>query len=143
MDSVTQKHPMSCGLACVAFLTHTPYDEVIKGEPPAKLNQVGFYCPELTAKLKQLGHQYTWKKLPESERDNEFNVGDIVFIDPSDSHRHGHFLVKSSQGWMDPWINLDYPSLNLAKAQSGFRDKLPGRASYLVYKVIKNTSVSS
>ena len=125
---------MSCGLACVAYIADTPYDEVVKGVPPAKLNQTGFYCPELTAKLKQLGYQYAWKKLPESERDNEFNVGDIVFIEPSASHWYGHFLAKSSKGWMDPWINLDYSRLVLAEAASGFRKKLPGRASYLIYK---------
>ena len=125
---------MSCGLACVAYLANTPYSEVAKGEPPIKLSQIGYYCPELTAKLKKLGLNYAWKKLPENERDSNFSVGDIVFIEPSSSYWYGHFLVKSPQGWMDPWINLDYSRLNLANAASGFREKLPGRASYLIYK---------
>lgn len=134
---------MSCGLACIAYLTSTPYDVLAKGQPSSKLYQSGFWRPELVEILRKLGYDYAWKRLAGAERDAEFEIGEIVFIEPSASHRFGHYLVKSPKGWMDPWINLDYSRLNLAEAESGFRDKLPGRASYLIYKVINNTGVGS
>lgn len=134
MQSVVQKHDMSCGLACVAFVTKQPYDKLAAEQFPAKLNWYGFLCPELVEVLKQSGLNYGWKKLPENERDGEFNNGDIVFIEPSPSHKGGHFLVKTEKGWMDPWINLDANHPDVSKAESGFRDSLPGRAEYIIYK---------
>lgn len=135
MDSVTQKHSMACGLACVAYVTRMPYDQIAQDQPADKLSKIGFYCPELAVLLNNHGKQYRWKKLAENERDNEFNIGDIVFIERSSSYPAGHFLTKSIHGWMDPWINLDFTKIDLAGAISGYRKTLPGKAEYLLYKV--------
>jgi hypothetical protein len=132
---VAQRHPMSCGLACVSFITGESYDTIVDGEPQVKLEEAGFLCPELVDKLEEHGQHYSWKKLEEDERDGDFKVGDIVFIEPSNAIPGGHFLAKSTAGWMDPWINLDLARPFAAEAEAGFRDALPGRAEYLVYKL--------
>jgi hypothetical protein len=134
-ESVTQKHDMACGLACVSFITGESYDQLAAQEPPARLNLMGYLCPELVKLLGAHGQQYAWKELPESERDGEFEIGDIVFVERSDSLPYGHFLAKTEHGWMDPWINLSKDRTDVAQAQSGFRETLPGRAEYLVYPV--------
>jgi hypothetical protein len=107
---------------------------VVTNKSDYKLNVEGFYCPELVQYLKSYGLTYTWKRLSENERQNNFSVGDLVFIEKSESHPSGHFLVKSAEGWMDPWINLDHNNINIGTATSGFRDELPGQAEYLIYQ---------
>ena len=131
-QSITQRHDMACGLACVSFLTSIPYDVLTGTVKAEQLNSRGFYCPELVKLLKDGGLNYAWKKLSEEERDGNFTEGSIVFVERSTLLRHGHFLAKSAEGWMDPWINLSTDS-NLSTAQSGFRSDLPGRAEYLIY----------
>lgn len=132
---VAQKQPMACGLACVSFVTGEPYDRICLGEPSTKLEQTGFTCPELVSKLAQQGQKYGWKKLAETERDSLFHVGDIVFVARSEALPEGHFLAKSSVGWMDPWINLDSARPLISEAVAGFREALPGQAEYLIYKI--------
>lgn len=130
---VPQRHPMSCGLACVAYITGEPYEVIVDGEPQAKLEEAGFLCPELVEKLAKHGQSYGWRKLEESERDGDFEVGDIVFVERSSTLPGGHFLAKSTEGWMDPWINFDLARPFAAEAEAGFRATLPGRAEWLIY----------
>ena len=81
MKSVAQKHPMSCGIACVSFIAKIPYDSVVVGKPDNKLNDIGFYCPELVEYLKGYGRNYKWEKLSKGDPPNaDFSSGDIVFI---------------------------------------------------------------
>jgi hypothetical protein len=137
MDSVTQKHDMACGLACVSFVTGVPYEQFTEAISDEQLNTIGFYCPELVELLGKNGLKYAWMQLPETETGRDFKPGDIVFVERSKQLPYGHFLTKTSGGWMDPWINLTGGS-DIAKARSGFRPSLPGRAEYLVYPTISN-----
>lgn len=132
MDSVTQKHRMSCGLACVALITKVPYELLVKSVTSEQLNDRGFYCPELVKLLCDNGFKYAYKKLPEAEQEIKFRIGDIVFVGRSKQLPFGHFLAKTLDGWMDPWINLP-EEIDVSKAKSGFRTSLPGKAEYLVY----------
>jgi hypothetical protein len=128
IEGVAQEHAAACGLACVAFVTGEAYGNVARGEPLEKLEGLGFLCPELVQKLAGFGHEYSWKKLPEDERDGDFNVGDIVFIERSSSYPDGHFLARSSSGWMDPWMDWSAQAQTATRAVAGFREALPGRA---------------
>ena len=134
MNSVTQRHQIACGIACVAYITKIPYDALAQEQSATKLNQTGFMCPELVKLLNEHGLRYRWKKLIASERDSQFKVGDIVFIERSPLIPDGHFLTRTTNGWMDPWINLDAKNPNISDADSGIRPTLPGRAEYLIYQ---------
>ena len=125
---------MACGLACVAYVANTSYNEIADKQSNVKLNKLGFICPELVNILKDLGFNYSWKKLSNKDSD-KFNQGDIVFIERSEQYSEGHFLAKKNDGWMDPWINLADKNSTISKAKSGFREKLPGKAEYLVFKL--------
>ncbi|HUP26209.1 MAG TPA: hypothetical protein VM124_01015 [Candidatus Limnocylindrales bacterium] len=135
MNGVTQKHYMSCGVACVSYLTGVAYDEIAKALSPIKLNFSGFLGVELIDILKKHGLNYAGKQLKGDEAEGEFKIGDIVFIEKSASYWAGHFLVKSDKGWMDPWINLNSAKPWVTDAKSGFREKLPGKPGYLIYKI--------
>lgn len=132
--SITQKHFMSCGLACVVYIVGKNYDELASLQSKKKLNSTGFYCPELVVLLKQYGYNYKWRKLSKNEKYPVFNDGDIVFIARSPEIPNGHFLTKTPYGWMDPWSNLA-ETKNLQKAKSSFREKLPGEPRYIIYAV--------
>lgn len=132
-EAITQKHDMACGLACVCYVANEPYDNLASKQSDERLNIAGFCCPELVELLNGLGQRYAWKKLSESERDSEFSIGDIVFVEPSSYLPYGHFLAKTEDGWMDPWINLNPEDPDVSKARAGIRETLPGRAEYLVF----------
>lgn len=130
--TVTQKHPMSCGLACVAYILDVGYGELALEQTSDKLNRVGFYCPELVAILNNAGLSYRWKKLSNSNANQNFNNGDIVFIGRTQERPGGHFLVRSPYGWMDPWENLPN-NKNMSEARSSYLDRLPGNPEYVIY----------
>jgi ribosomal protein S28E/S33 len=132
-QSVTQKHHMSCGIACVAFVTGVSYQELASGLLREKLERVGFYCAELVSILGRHGFRYRWKKISSQRVLGSIREGDIVFIARTHRYPGGHFLARVKGGWMDPWVN--WPEVTeLQHATSGFVTELPGRAEYLLYQ---------
>lgn len=130
-SSITQQHELSCGLACVSFITGKPYDLLAMNERPKSLNHTGFSCIGLVRRLRQEEYHYGWKKISDTQPIAEFPIGAIVFVGRSSVLPHGHWLVLSKQGWMDPWINLREDT-HIAHAQSGFRKLLPGRPEWVL-----------
>lgn len=131
--SVTQKHHMSCGIACVAFVAGVDYEELTAGCSEDKLEEVGFYCPELVRLLKRYGLTYRWRKVSADFDAASLQVGDIVFLERSKLFCGGHFLARAHERWMDPWIN--WPEVtDIRFAKSGFSAKLTGIIEYVVYQ---------
>ncbi len=83
----------------------------------------------LVRRLRQEGHRYSWKKVTDTKPIKEFPVGAIIFVGRSSILPYGHWLVLSDQGWMDSWINWQEDT-NIAHAQSGFRNLLPGKPEW-------------
>lgn len=130
-QSVPQQHEMSCGLACISYITSIQYDKIAKGEEHLRLTQRGYSCIALVRKLDMLGYKYSWRKCTNENVIANLSTGSIVFVEPSEDLPYGHWLTLAQQGWMDPWINYA-SSRDISQAQSGFRESLPGRPSYLV-----------
>lgn len=133
-QSITQKHPMACGLACVAYVANQDYKVLASRQPSHKLNLAGFHCPTLVNLLNSFGCSYRWKKLTSSRIQQQFKIGDIVFIKRSPERPGGHFLTKTEFGWMDPWINIA-SNRNIDEAKSGYLKELPGEAEYVLYSL--------
>ncbi len=133
MKPVKQEDDLDCAVACVAFVLKIKYsqslDLFIDGKNRVK-NSANFYCPEIVKILKNTGLNYTWKKLSDKNQKLLLTNNSIVFIKKSDKYPYGHFLTKHRNKWMDPWINL--PSQNIL---AGFRGKLPGEPTYIIYKI--------
>lgn len=135
-SAVLQKHPMGCGVACVAFVLGRTYERA-HGDF-AKKNGAwtrGYYCSEivraLTRALKKRG-RYRWYELPSKVGDPDIPVGSIVFVASCRRYPSGHFLVKTAANrYMNPWIN--FPSI--APSQAGFETKLPSRPTFVVAPV--------
>lgn len=133
MKAIKQEDGLGCAVACVAFVLSIPYSEALTlfadGKRRVK-EEANFYCPELVKILHNAGHNYSWKKLSKNNLELIKRDYSIIFIKKSKNHPYGHFLARYNEKWMDPWINL--PERNI---DAGFRNKLPGEPTYIVYKV--------
>jgi hypothetical protein len=128
---VTQEHDYGCGVACVAFVTGVPYQQVVNLLNRNKTTSQGFLCKDLVVVLDNLGYPYNFKYLKPRLRIKIYREGTIIFIKRSKQYPAGHYLVRYEDQWMDPWINLPF-SKNIELARSGFRKRLPGKPIYAI-----------
>src|SRR3989338_10375977 len=131
MRSITQKEPMGCGIACVALALNISYKSAKKlfDNPEYSLSR-GYYCKELVRVLNKRKKNYSFSKINEKNKSllNEERV--IVFIEKGKKYPSGHYLIKTKEGWMNPWIN--FPIITPAK--SGFQKNLPAKAKWIIYQ---------
>ena len=131
MRSITQKEPMGCGIACVALALNISYKSAKKlfDNPEYSLSR-GYYCKELVRVLNKRKKNYSFSKINEKNKSllNEERV--IVFIEKGKKYPSGHYLIKTKEGWMKPWIN--FPIITPAK--SGFQKNLPAKAKWIIYQ---------
>ena len=129
MKSITQEDPFGCSLACIAHLTGNTYKSIIQLVDDKKARNGGFYCKELVSLLSNLGYSYSYKYLKPRFKKLIYHDDAIVFIKRSKQYPSGHYLVRSGDMWMDPWINFSVTA-KISDAESGFRKRLPGIPIY-------------
>ncbi|MEX0916532.1 MAG: hypothetical protein WDZ44_00270 [Candidatus Spechtbacterales bacterium] len=120
---------MGCGIACTASAAGLSYKQMKKHfvDASEKEHTTGFYNKDIVAAFKEVGMQAKGCSI-QRWGDRKMEVGTIVFVERSKKYPEGHFLLKTSKGWMNPWIN--FPSITPAKA--GFQKKLPGRVEWVI-----------
>ena|SRR3989338_6297977 len=129
MKPITQEAPMGCGIACCASLAGLSYKQMRKyfDNGDIKDKTSGFYNKDIVDALEKVGIRakgYSVKKWG----NKKVKVGTIVFVRRSKKYPEGHFLLKTKNGWMNPWIN--YSSINSAKA--GFQKTLPDKIDWVI-----------
>lgn len=130
MKSVTQEEPMGCAIACIAFILKISYKQAknLIRHPEHSFTR-GFYCGEITNILNKKGLNYSFSKF-KKEHKNIMNIpGTIIFTERNKNYPGGHFLVRTKNSWMNPWIN--FPLITPAK--SGFQKNLPGKEQWIIY----------
>ena len=120
MRSVTQRHPFSCGAACVAFVVEKSYSEIVNMLGAKKASNEGFSCKDLIKVLSKFKYSYTYKYLKPRLRRSIYQDKVIVFIKSSRKYPSGHYLTYSKGLWMDSWINF-VQNNSIKQAESGFR----------------------
>ena len=126
---VAQEDGLGCAVASTAFVINIPYQETLALFIDGKRRVQGipnFYFPEIVEILKKKGLDYSWKELTNKNQGLLEKDLAIVFCEQSSKLPFGHFLVRYQNKWMDPWLNLPEPQI-----VSGFRNDLPGKASYV------------
>ena len=131
MKSITQEHAMGCGLACIAFVSKTTYESVIKKTDEKQAKTRGFYCRELVNILHEFGVEYEWKFVTNKIYGEDFTEGSIVYLKRSNLYPAGHYVAKAKNGWMNSWMNLSKDN-NVQNAVSGIMPELPYRPSYVI-----------
>jgi ABC-type bacteriocin/lantibiotic exporter with double-glycine peptidase domain len=129
MKLITQESPMGCAIACTASLANLSYKQMRKLFNGGRIKEStqGFYNRDIIyalSKIKVSAKTYSAKTLG----NKKIGLGSIVFIERSKKYPAGHYLLKTKNGWMNPWIN--YPNINPAK--SGFQKTLPGRVVWII-----------
>ena len=131
--AVTQEDLMGCGIACAAFVLDQNYQATKKYfRTLGDANKTGYLCRDLITVLARKGKKYSYNYLKKKIR---FKENSIVFIKRSKRYSVGHYLVKTKNGWMDPWMNFNPLSIDIKKAKSGFRKKLLGKGIYVIAPV--------
>lgn len=133
LKPISQEHPMGCAVACVASLNQMKYQEALElFEEKENAWTRGFYCSEIVKALKALGRSYSYEEY--SPLKHTFvlrKAGTIAFVMPCSKYPSGHFLVRSSNGWMNPWTN--FPLMKPVKA--AIEKRLPGKVSWIIYEM--------
>ena len=127
---ITQEDPMGCGVACVASLIGISYEEAQKFFKENHSVTRGYYLKEILEALSRKNLNYKFRKITDKTKKFISKKGSIVFIKRSKKYLSGHYLLKTSKGWMNPWAN--YPKIN--PAQAGFNKRLPGEAQWIIYE---------
>lgn len=134
MKSVTQKHNFGCGAACVSFIVNKPYEDIAAQLGVRAAQNGGYGCQKLCRTLNQhiKDGNYRFRKFKPEIEHLVWQQGTIVFTKRSESHPAGHYLARSGDTWMDPWINLS-ESEEVSNARSGFRAELPGDIAFIIF----------
>jgi len=126
MESITQKDPLGCGVACVAKVLSMSYADAKKLFPN---RTTGYLCKDLVRVFQKKGMPSSYNYI--GNKQIQYEENDIVFIKRSARYPAGHYLARVGNQWMDSWINFSH-SANIKDARSGYRKKLPGKAIYLI-----------
>lgn len=130
MKAVVQEHGLGCAVACVASLLGTSYKKALKlFSEKSHAYRRGYYCIEICEAIRKGRMKYNFKKITPKTKGLLKKNKVIVFISPYRKVIAGHFLLKTSRGWMNSWIN--FPIITPAKA--GFQKKIPGKARWVIY----------
>lgn len=129
---IPQIHPMGCAVACVAYRCDVDYLSALSSfKTPKHAWTRGFYCEEIVEALSELGFEYSYSRYKKSLHEELLETaGTIVFVDRCETYPSGHFLIRDSRGWMNPWSS--FPRMIQVKAD--YQDTLPGKVSYIVFQ---------
>jgi len=127
---VTQEDEWGCGVACIASLLGTTYQEALVIAETAKGRGInskpsGLELHDIAKALKSEGMKVVadWspRKVPN---------GTIAFISGGKRYgKDGHYILKTPKGWMDPWYNLR------KQRTAQYRDELPRGTSVEVFLI--------
>ena len=122
LDSITQEEPFGCAISCVAFRLNLSYSDA-KGlfKHPEYSSRRGYYCDDIVEALDNGGCEgYTFAQVDDDNRKFLDVSGTIVLIRRNVKYPAGHWLIRSGDKWVNPWIN--FPCMKPAK--SGFQKEL-------------------
>ncbi|MBI2043117.1 hypothetical protein HYT25_01880 [Candidatus Pacearchaeota archaeon] len=126
---ITQEEPMGCGVACVASLLGISYKKTLKLFGRNYNLKKGAYCDDIVKTLKKAGLNYNYSKVNGKTKKYINKIGSIIFISPTKKYRIGHYLLKTENGWMNPWVNLPKNPI-----KAGLQKKLPGKPQWIIYR---------
>jgi hypothetical protein len=132
--TITQEDGMGCGVACVAFVANTTYRQALMRLNEHQASTAGYHLKELVGALYTFGRTYKHKHAKKRSNSYTYPEGAIVFINRSKKYPYGHYLVRHDAQWMDPWINI-LQDEKVGNAKSGYRQRLPGQAQWIILPV--------
>lgn len=132
MEYVRQEDDFGCGVACVANRLNVSYQEALElFDDPMAAKNVGYACKFIVHALRKAGINARLRHVSGKKPKPDYMIGDIVFLVRSKRYPFQHYLMKCSEGWIDPWVNMNRDK-DIANARVGVRKRLPGRPYYRI-----------
>lgn len=129
---VHQEDDFGCGVACVANRLQISYGQALRlFDNPAAARDKGYACKYIVRALRNAGVEAKLKHISVHKKRPTFEPDDIVFLAKSERYPFQHYLIRTDQGWIDPWINM-HTDKNVINARAGIRKILPGRPYYYI-----------
>jgi len=126
---IPQEDMSGCAVACVAALLGESYTQaLLHFEHPEYASLRGYYAKEVVDALHHAGIEAELKYVKPYMRQEIEKLGTIVFCERDPAYPNGHYLLKTTQGWMNPWAN--FPSMTVRAA---VQDGLPSRPQYAIF----------
>lgn len=129
MNIVVQEDRLGCGVACVASLLGISYLNALKmfQNGKKKATFCGFSPKNIVFALKKakLSYKTVYVKNKKSKPKN----GSIVYVGRCKKYPFGHYLLKTENGWMNPWVNPPYEPRT-----AGFLKRIPGKIVYVIHE---------
>nr|WP_158651760.1 cysteine peptidase family C39 domain-containing protein [Marinobacterium profundum] len=126
---VVQEDEWGCGVACVASLLGITYIDAMDRLQEANLHKIdfaneGLELEPIISVLKKAGMRVSIENNLKL-----WPIGTIAFLNENDGDYKGsgHYLLRTTEGWMDPWYNVLYQ--NPQPRQAKFRKLLPRNTS--------------
>ena len=131
---VTQEDSLGCGVACIAYILGITYKKALTlFETPSKAQNKGYTVKELANVLNKVSNTiYKTKYVGRSENLTILSET-IIYCKKCPEFQFGHYLVKTSDGYMDPFINLKDASGDVTLAKSGFRKSIAEKVVLIVF----------
>jgi hypothetical protein len=137
MKKYQHQHDINgCGLACLANLLDKDY-LILKKDFEKKFYSVkwGIAVSDMAKYLATRGHNYTVKFF--SEKNYNARAANkcsriehsITLIAKNKKYPLGHYLLRTKDGWIDPWYNV--PCIDNVHAK--LRKRLPNHPHYVIY----------
>lgn len=136
-----QKDLNGCGIACLANLLDIPYDKVKRDfetkfysiEDGVRIFDIVNYLKTRNLYYKSKFFNQNKRHLSSREDVDKFSkiTGSITLIAKNEKYPIGHYLFRTKNGWVDPW--LDFPIIDRVRA--GIRKDLPGNPWYVLYPI--------
>lgn len=136
---VAQEDVMGCGVACVANRLGVSYAEALEFfDRPQDAKTIGYKCKYIVEALRRGGidarlhHIKQARRKAVSQGADPLDDGAIVLLMRSEMYPYQHYLLKTANGWADPWINM-HDDPNVRHARAGVRYLLLGEPYYAIY----------
>lgn len=126
-DLVSQEDEWGCGAACVASLLGISYREakqLVEKEKKLSVNEepFGLELHHIAIALQKKGVKVIADWDPE-----EIPEGSIVCIGGKSRYKDEHYILRTPDGWMDPWYDLKKKHM-----VAQYREGYPKGANFLV-----------
>lgn len=99
---------MGCGVACVGSRCGLSYAHALAlFAEPCNAWTRGYYCREIVAAFAKANLRYAFAIFdPDKHRVLLERPGTVVFHPRGAKYPEGHFFLRTSKGWMNPWSNF-------------------------------------
>lgn len=126
-DLVNQEDEWGCGTACIASLLGIQYQKAKQLVEKVKGRSVNAGQPGLELHHIAIALQKKHVKVIADWAPTEIPDGTIVCISGKPPYADDHYILKTPNGWMDPWYNLDKN-----KMEARYRETYPRGTYFLV-----------